>query len=102
MAISKKHLKTQAACKVKFRLSPEEAQGASALFLVGDFNNWSDTADPMKQLKDGSFSLEIKVPAGQEYQFRYRTGDNVWFNDPEADALVPSEYGGVENSLLKV
>ena len=102
MSITKNFLKTRASCKVKFRLSPEEAAGASEIFLVGDFNGWSDTSHPMKKLKDGGFSLEIELPLGQDCQFRYRTGDNIWINDPDADAYVPCSYASAENSLVKV
>lgn len=102
MSITKNFLKTRPACKVKFRVSPEEAQGAEEVFLVGDFNNWSDTSHPMKQMKDGSFNLEIELPLGQDCQFRYRTNNNVWLNDPDADAYVPCAYASAENSLVKV
>lgn len=101
MAISKNFLKSRASCKVKFRLTEEEAQGATEVFLVGDFNEWSDTSHPMKKLKDG-FSIEIELPLGQDCQFRYRTNDNVWINDPEADAYVPCSFANAENSLVKV
>ncbi|MDR0827977.1 MAG: isoamylase early set domain-containing protein [Desulfovibrio sp.] len=102
MSISKNFLKTRAVCKVKFRLSPEEIQDATEIFLVGDFNEWSDTAHPMKKMKDGSFSLEIELPQGQDYKFRYRTGDNVWINDANADAYVPCAYASADNFLVKV
>lgn len=102
MSISKNFLKTRASCKVKFCLSPEEAQGASEVYIVGDFNSWSDTSHPMKKRKDGSFQLEVELPLGQDCQFRYRTSDNVWLNDPEADAYVPCSYASAENSLVKV
>ncbi|MDL2267053.1 isoamylase early set domain-containing protein [Desulfovibrio sp. OttesenSCG-928-G15] len=102
MAISKNFLKTRAVCKVKFRLSAEEAGDASEMYLVGDFNDWSDTASPMKKMKDGGFSIEIELPLGHDVQFRYRSGDNVWLNDPEADAYVPCSYAAAENSLVKV
>lgn len=102
MSISKNFLKTRASCKVKFRLTPDEAQGASEMYLVGDFNNWSDTSLPMKKQKDGGFSLEIELPLGQDCQFRYRTGDNLWLNDAEADAYVPCVYANADNSLVKV
>ena len=102
MAITKNFLKTRPSCKVKFRLDPEEAQGASEVYLVGDFNDWSDTSHPMKKAKDGSFSIEVELPLGQDCQFRYRTGDNAWINDPQADAYVPCAYASAENSLVKV
>lgn len=102
MSISKNFLKTRASCKVKFNLSPEDAQGAEQVYLVGDFNNWSDTSHPMKKRKDGAFQLEIELPLGQDCQFRYRTNDNVWLNDPDADAYVPCPYACAENFLVKV
>jgi len=102
MGITKNFLKTRPACKVKFQLSETEVQGASEMYLVGDFNAWDHTAHPMKKMKDGSFSLEIELPLGQDSQFRYRSGDNIWFNDPEADAYVPCSHSGAENCLVKV
>jgi 1,4-alpha-glucan branching enzyme len=87
---------------VKFRLSAEEAHNADELYLVGDFNNWSDTSHPMKKMKDGAFSLDIELPLGKDCQFRYRTGGNVWLNDPQADAYVPCGYASAENSMVKV
>lgn len=102
MSITKKFLKTRASCKVKFRLTEEESRGAEEVYLVGDFNGWSDFSHPMKRLKDGSFSIEVEFPLGQDCQFRYRTGDNIWLNDAEADAYVPCSYASAENSLLKV
>lgn len=102
MSIVKNFLKTRPVCKVKFCISPEEAQGAEELFLVGDFNKWDATSHPMKRHKDGGFSTEIEMPLGQDMRFRYRTGGGAWFNDPEADAYVPCTYACVENFLVKV
>jgi 1,4-alpha-glucan branching enzyme len=102
MSISKNFLKTRPSCKVKFHLSESEAHGASEMYLVGDFNKWDDTSHPMKKMKDGGFSLEIELPLGQDIQFRYRSNENVWLNDPEADAYVPCPYTDAENSVVKV
>ncbi|MDR2799698.1 MAG: isoamylase early set domain-containing protein [Desulfovibrio sp.] len=102
MSITKNFLKSRAACKVKFSLGPDEVQGAAEVFLVGDFNDWSDTSHPMKKMKDDSFSLEIELPQGQDYKFRYRTGDNIWLNDANADAYVPCAYASADNFLVKV
>ena len=102
MPISKNFLKSRPSCKVKFQLSEAIAHGASNMYLVGDFNKWDDTSDPMKKMKDGGFSLEIELPLGQDSQFRYRSSDNVWLNDPEADAYVPCAYTGAENFVVKV
>lgn len=102
MGITKTFLKSRASCKVKFHLTAEEAQGAKAIFLVGEFNDWSDTSLPMKRHKNGSFSLDMELQLGQDCQFRYRTDDNQWINDADADAYVPCSYACAVNSLVKV
>ena len=48
MSIAKKYLKTKSICRTTFRISAEEAAGASAAFLVGEFNDWSTGDTPMK------------------------------------------------------
>ncbi|MDR2077237.1 MAG: isoamylase early set domain-containing protein [Desulfovibrio sp.] len=102
MSFSKKFLKSRAACKVQFTVTAEQAQGASCVYLVGDFNSWSSASNPMKKLKNGGFSLEVDLPSGQDYQFRYVTDSGLWFNDDKADAYVPSPFSGDDNSLVKV
>ena len=39
----------------------EWAPGADALFLTGDFNNWSETAAPMTRLENGNWELWLPV-----------------------------------------
>jgi 1,4-alpha-glucan branching enzyme len=102
MAYSKKFLKSRAACKVQFTVTGDQARGASAVYLVGDFNSWSRTSNPMKKLKSGGFSLEVDLPSGQDYQFRYITDTGIWFNDDAAEAYVPNPFSGDDNSLVKV
>ena len=57
MSIKKVYLKTRPVCKVTFRLSMAEALGANSIYLVGEFNNWSETKSPMTPLKKGGFVL---------------------------------------------
>ncbi len=102
MALTKNFLKSRAACKVKFRLDADEADSAEAVYLVGDFNDWNTVVSPMKKMKGGGFSLEIELPSGRDYQFRYLTDAGRWLNDAAADAYVPCSFAGTENSLVKV
>jgi 1,4-alpha-glucan branching enzyme len=102
MSYSKKFLKSRAACKVQFVVSGEQAKDAAVVYLVGDFNSWSHTSNPMKKLKNGGFSLELDLPSGQDYQFRYLTDTGVWFSDDAAEAYVPNPFSGEHNSLVKV
>lgn len=102
MAIDKTFLKTRPSCKVKFQLSADDIPDVSCIYLVGDFNNWDDSAHPMKKKKDGSFYLEVELPLGHDYQFRYRSDKGEWFNDSQADAFVPCAFAKSENFLVKV
>ena len=97
--LKKSYSKTGAACRVTFKYDNEE-QAKSAV-LAGEFNGWSLQDTPMKQLKDGSFSATLSLPAGQSYLFRYVLDGSVWVNDPAADGYAPNEYGE-ENSVLTV
>lgn len=71
---------------------------ADIAYLVGDFNDWDESASPMQQLKDGRFKLAIKLDSGKNYQFRYLV-DGEWHNDWEADEYVPNPFSG-DNSVV--
>ncbi|MBN2688443.1 MAG: isoamylase early set domain-containing protein [Deltaproteobacteria bacterium] len=102
MIIKKQFLKNRPVCKVTFGLSGEMTNGAAAAHLVGDFNNWARTATPMKQMKDGSFTVTIDLEKGREYQFRYLINENQWENAWNADRYVPTPFGDSENSVVIV
>jgi len=97
--LKKHYSKTGRVCRVTFKYpNPEDALHAN---LAGDFNEWSPTAQPMKRLKDGSFSVTVSLESGRAYQFRYVLDGNVWVNDPEPDGFAPNEFGE-ENSVVRV
>ena len=85
--------------RVWFYLPPEV--NAQTAYLVGDFNDWDKTANPMKKKKDGTFYTALTLNAGKAYQFRYFLDGERWENDWQADAYVPSDLG-VENSVVEV
>ena len=94
--LKKKFLKSKPVCKVTFYL-PEAVEGDAA-YLVGDFNDWSEEATPMDQLKDGRFKATLNLDKDAEYQFRYLV-DGEWHNDWEADKYVPNPFSG-DNSVV--
>jgi len=92
--LKKSYTKTGRSCRVTFKLNPEaEAEAAS---LLGEFNSWDETSNPMKRLKDGSFSATVSLEAGNEYRFRYLLDGEQWVNDPEADSLVMNRFGSTD------
>ncbi len=102
MAITKRYLKTKPVCKVTFKIPAEVANAAKTAQIVGEFNGWSYTANPMRRLKDGAFTTTVDLEKGKAYEFRYVLDENHWQNETEADKFVISPYGDSENSVIVV
>jgi len=99
MSLEKKFLKTKPICKVKFSLTGEPYITASSISLAGDFNAWSKDELPLKQSKDGTWSVSVDLENNREYQFRYVVDGSHWVNEPEADRFA---FNGIdsENSVI--
>lgn len=97
--LKKSYSKTGNYCRVTFKL-PEEV-GAETAVLCGEFNDWDPEANPMRRLKDGSFSATVSLPAGQSYRYRFLLDGERWENDWEAEEYVANEHG-TEDSLVTV
>jgi len=102
MSLAKKYLKTRPVCKATFTLPPAAHNGEDKISLIGDFNGWDAESMPMKKLKDGSWSLEVELEPGREYQFLYQLGSEHYANDDAADAYIPNPFGTGENSVIRV
>jgi len=68
MAIKKQFLKSKPVCKVTFSIQAENAENVA---VVGSFNDWSETATPLKKLKNGTFKETMDLESGVTYEFRY-------------------------------
>lgn len=83
---------------VRFELPP--AIWADHVYLVGDFNGWSETSHPMKcDRDDGAWYITLELDRGRTYQFRYLVDGREWHNDWKADDYVANPYGGT-NSVV--
>ena len=102
MSLKKQFLKSKPVCKVTFRLPSEAAKDANTVHIVGDFNNWDIYANPLKKLKDGTFTITLDLEKDKEYQFRYLIDETTWENDWSADKYVPTPFGNAENSVVVV
>lgn len=100
--IQKKFVKSRQVCKITFAV-PEtelpEGLDIDALFLVGDFNEWDETATPMKRNREGVYRTTIELAPGQGTQFRYLANGVHWFNAWDADNYLPNGFGS-ENCLV--
>jgi hypothetical protein len=79
-----------------FRLP--HAVEATAAHVVGEFNDWSETATPMEQDDDG-FVATVPLEPGRRYRFRYLLDGERWENDWAADDYVPNEFGGTDSVI---
>lgn len=98
MAIKKQFLKSKPVCKVTFSIQAEDTENVA---VVGSFNDWSETATPLKKLKNGTFKETLDLESGISYEFRYLVDGN-YVNDEEADSYVWSDFAGAENSVLSL
>ena len=97
--LKKNYTKTGQFCRVTFKVPPDV--DARNIVLCGDFNDWSKKATVMKQLKDGSFSITLTLPANNLYRFKYYLDTHRWENDWDADGYIRNDFGS-EDSLLKL
>ena len=74
------------------------APGAGAVYLAGDFNGWSDSANLMSN-NDGVWTLVMKLEPG-DYQYKFVV-DGSWQHDETNPNTTEDGFGG-NNSLLTV
>ena len=76
------------------------APEAESVYIVGDFNNWDISANPMTKTKNGDYTAILDLETGKEYQFRYLIDESIWENDWNADRYIKSCYGDCDNSVV--
>jgi 1,4-alpha-glucan branching enzyme len=74
------------------------AANTKRINVVGDFNGWSNVADPMEG-DDGGFVARVSLPVGRTYRFRYLLDGQRWVNDWAADSYVANEFGGDDSVI---
>ena len=102
LGIKKEFLKALDVCKVTFRLPHAAIMGGKRVCLVGDFNEWSTQANPMRKLRNGDFFITLNLKAGRSYHYRYLIDENRWENDWKADRYEKNPYGDSDNSVVDV
>ena len=96
--IKKQYVKSRRVTKVVFA-HPAEVE-ADAIELIADVHDWRPVA--FDRLKNGSWKLVQELDPGTDMQFRYRVrrGDDVaYWNDGDADGVVPNDHG-TENAVV--
>ena len=73
--------------------------GAEQVWLVGELNDWSRTAHPMR--REGEwFTLTLELEPRRSYRYRYLLDGERWENDWDADEYVPNEFG-TDDSVVR-
>jgi 1,4-alpha-glucan branching enzyme len=67
---------------VTFALPADELNGAVS--VVGDFNDWTPFAHPLRRRANGARSAAVTVQAGSMLRFRYLGEGGIWFDDETA------------------
>lgn len=98
--MKKRYVKSDSICKVTFILPKEAAGGAKYATVVGEFNDWSISANPMKQLKNGEFKTIVDLESDREYKFRYLVNGERWENDWNADKYLKNVYGTDDSVVI--
>jgi hypothetical protein len=81
---------------VRFTLA---ANGARAVSLAGDFNDWRPEATPLVLGADGHWSVVVPLTEGSwSYSF---VVDGKWVVDPQADSYRDDGFGG-QNAIVRV
>lgn len=101
MSIKKIFYPEKGVCRVIFTLPESLRDHVKKVSIVGDFNNWHPEKHPMKKIENGKFEFTLELPLGKDYQFRYLIDSYKWESDKDADALVPTPYEDVYNSVIK-
>jgi 1,4-alpha-glucan branching enzyme len=73
---------------------------AGRVHLVGDFNNWSTTADPMYDREgDGIWTITMPLPQGR-YEYKFLIDGEKWIPDPGGADRVDDGFGGLNSVLI--
>jgi 1,4-alpha-glucan branching enzyme len=76
-------------------------RNAETVHLVGDFNQWTPTADPLVDKNgDGEWTLFFPLSAGI-YEYKFIVDKELWVHDPKNPVSVPDGFNG-KNSVVKV
>ena len=67
------------------------APQAQSVSLIGDFNKWSPTAHPMKQMPDGAWLLLVELPHGH-HRYAFMVDGNLAL-DPRAQGITRNDQG---------
>lgn len=76
------------------------AQSASRVTIVGDFNDWDPEASPLQKMGKGVWTITIPLAPGR-YQYTFVVDGTTWVADPVAPRTLEDDFGQ-PNSIITV
>ena len=74
---------------------------AERVNIVGDFNNWSMTADPMYDREGkGEWTIRLPLEPGR-YEYKFLVDGSKWIPDPANSSTIDDGFGWL-NSIVVV
>jgi 1,4-alpha-glucan branching enzyme len=84
--------------KVRVLFTMRATDRYGCLYLVGWFDEWSESVYRMQCTDKGVWFLTLELEPGCEYHYCFRTDDGTWLYDPDTPC-VPEPYGA-KNSFV--
>ena len=73
------------------------AKFAQKVFVAGEFNGWSETANPLASENNGNWSADLSsAKIGDQYRYvihPFHGGDPTWHTDPRARRVTSEDNG---------
>lgn len=89
---------SQRLVSVQFVLDAREVTDAGTVSVVGDFNNWDVTANPMT-MDRGAWSISLPATPGR-HVYAFVINGERWIADPRAPRATDSDFGRPGSVIL--
>lgn len=76
------------------------APAATRVALVGEFNDWDQTATPMSRAGGGAWHVALPLTRGR-HVYAFVVDGSSWVADPQAP-IAPERWFGAQNSVVLV
>src|SRR5262245_32763130 len=88
--------------KARVTFTMPAIEGCDCLYLVGKFYDWNESVYRMQRGEDGTWSLTLELESDHEFQYRFRTCDGAWIDDPSAPYSFGSQNSPANTSATVI
>lgn len=74
--------------------------GAHSVSVAGTWNQWSPDAQPLREAREGVFTVDLMLPRGR-HEYMFVIDGERWVADPSSP-LVRADGFGQENAVLEI